>query len=349
MSNISAGSYTLEVRGSNRHGSWGSKPLEIKLKVMPRWHETYWFKLLLLSLIILCLWGLYVLRVKQLKARQKVLEETVDLRTSELKNSLRELEATKDQLVESEKQASLGRLIRGVSHELNTPIGILKSSCSGLLEESTSANENFESGSMTEEGLRKVLAISKQSSALMAKNIERMAQLTSRFKQSSAEDTSGSVLQFSVLTIIKAVQGEVQKRLSESNVEMFISCDESLCITTDQQAFQNALTEIVQNCIDHGLDGAESVAKKKITIKAQQWQGDGVKLLIVDNGKGMEAAVLKEIFEPFYTQSSRTEHVGLGLHSVFNWVVQLLHGTIKCRAVVGRGTAVVLKIKNRPL
>ncbi|WP_299772722.1 sensor histidine kinase [uncultured Pseudoteredinibacter sp.] len=352
LSKLPPGAYLLEIKGSNRVGEWGRQTLKLSLKILPAWYETYWFLIALIILALLLLYLLYRWRVQQLTNKQKWLEETVKERTSELNESLDNLQKTQNQLIESEKQASLGRLVRGVSHELNTPIGILKSSNSGLQHLAKDTQNSFDSGQLTEQKLKSLMKNTISSSDLMAKNIERMAQLTSRFKQSAAEELPVEKQAIYLYKILEASLASVKGKLDAHNVDVHIDCDKTLLLDSYPVVLKNIISEILSNSLYHGFSelrkttediDRENQESPHSTIKIRvRHHSDNYKITISDNGRGMSASEREQIFEPFHTSSQEAERIGLGMHSVFNWVNQILKARIICRSLPNKGTAIVL-------
>jgi len=128
--NLNPGKYYLQIKSADKMGAWQSNFLSLNIHVAPSWYETWWARLILFLLIILVLVILYKIRVRRFEKRQdqlklQVEERTLDLKTKseEVTRSYNLLMETKNKLVETEKQAVLGRLVAGVAHELNTPIG----------------------------------------------------------------------------------------------------------------------------------------------------------------------------------------------------------------------------------
>lgn len=347
LNNLDPGDYQLEIKGSNRKGAWGDQPKILTLSVLPHWYETYWFKAIMLIMFCAFIWGLYRLRVRHLKIRQLQLENTVATRTDELKYSLEVLENTKDQLVESEKQASLGRLVRGVSHELNTPIGVLKSSNSGLYDIALSTRESFVGGQLTPESLKRVLDSAVSSTDLMAKNIERMALLTGRFKQSSAEEVASEFSLFNVKKVLHVTTLDFKETMGRIGVQLLLDCDDGIDVFSSPMVLRNIIFEILDNSLFHAFEGYEEGSEQAtITIKVRQHRGAGIIIVVADNGRGMDEATRLEVFEPFFTRSQESEKIGLGMHSAINWVTQILQGTIHCRSELGKGTVFILKLKG---
>jgi signal transduction histidine kinase/sugar lactone lactonase YvrE len=139
--NLPPGDYRLRLRGSNRAGVWVEKELIVPIRVLPAWYQTAWFRCVLLLLVLAGIYGVVRWRTTTLKQRQRELEAEVEARTadltvanSELQKSYKHLEETQAQLVQAEKMASLGQLVANVAHEINTPIGAVKSSGATIAE-----------------------------------------------------------------------------------------------------------------------------------------------------------------------------------------------------------------------
>lgn len=354
FTNLDPGEYIMEFKGSNKNEVWSTDVKRITVHVLPHWYETVWFRTVVGLIILSLIWLSFQWRLRHLRHRQKNLEEQVTGRTKELSLSLHELNITKNQLVESEKQASLGRLVRGVAHELNTPIGVIKSTASGLFDNSTTLSEAFAAGTLSPTQLQKFLELSKNSSQLIENNIDRMSRLTNDFKEIAADEAHGSVLKITLKSLFQTINIALSSNLEKQGVKIVFEGDPDLHINTNENMLRKVIVEIVENCAYHGFPvntsspdtDTDTDVNKTITIKAKEWQSTGVKLMIADNGIGMTADVRSEVFEPFFTTSSESEKIGLGLHSVFNWVTQSLRGQIVCRSQLGKGSCFILTLKS---
>lgn len=361
FTNLDPGHYVMEFKGSDRNGVWSNDEKRIKVHVLPHWYETVWFRGLVGLILLVLIWLSFQWRLRHLRQRQRQLEAQVTDRTKELSHSLHELNITKNQLVESEKQASLGRLVRGVAHELNTPIGIVKSTASGLSESTRALNNAFTAGTLSPTELQNFLALSENSSQLIESNIDRMSRLTTDFKEISADEAHGSVHEITLKSLFQSINTALVTSLEKQGVNVVFEVDSNLRINTNEYMLRKAIIEIVENCAHHGFPtnppssnidintntdtDTDTSVNKNISIKARAWQSSGVKLMIADNGIGMAENVRTEIFEPFFTTSSESEKIGLGLHSVFNWVTQSLRGQIVCRSQEGKGSCFILTLK----
>lgn len=350
LSNLAPGEHVLEVRAKNRAGNWLDNNQAIKLQVIPKWFETYWFRAVVLTLAFILLWLLYRIRVSQLKDQQKHLENTVEERTEELQQSLTQLKNTKDQLVESEKQASLGLLVRGVSHELNTPLGVLRSSLSILLGAARSTQRSFIKGELTQHELDDFIESALFNGSLMDRNVDRMVKITERFKQSSVTELQGSLSVFNLSSLIETCSSSYLEAVQEVRGEIKLDCDPSIRINSYKTVLTSVLDELFSNVLLHAYSSSKFQGDNQflITVKVRAWGESGVKMFFADNGLGIGKDILPEIFEPFFTSSSNAEQIGLGLHSVFNWVSHSLRGRVDCRSEVGSGTVFILSLKSYP-
>lgn len=99
--NLSPGSYTLQVRGSNRSGLWSPHELSLTVKVLPAWWQTWWFRALCVLLLFAAMWGVVLLRTAFLRARQRVLQRLVGERTAALEALSLSLQQKSAELEES--------------------------------------------------------------------------------------------------------------------------------------------------------------------------------------------------------------------------------------------------------
>jgi signal transduction histidine kinase len=133
----------------------------------------------------------------QLMLLNEDLEDRVRQRTKELRHSNRELQDTMSELkqaqnylVESEKMASLGQLVAGVAHEINTPIGVAVTAASHLQERTEKTNLKFEDGSLRRNDMTGYIGVSQESTKMILGNLQRASSLIKNFKQ-VAVDQSG--------------------------------------------------------------------------------------------------------------------------------------------------------------
>jgi signal transduction histidine kinase len=236
--------------------------------------------------------------------------------------------------------ASLGQLVAGVAHEINTPIGIALTSSSRLVTITKNIQTSIENKTMKKSEFDKYLSDSAQGNDLIIRNLKRTADLIKSFKMVSADQTSQEIRKFYVKSYIDDIMMSLRPRLKQTAHEIKINCDEKIELDSNPGAFAQVLTNLIMNSLIHGFDEG---AKGKITISCEPKDSNLI-IKYNDNGKGIPEENIKKIFDPFFTTRRGTGGTGLGLNIVFNIVSQTLKGNIKCESMVGIGATFIIEI-----
>ncbi|OUS25579.1 hybrid sensor histidine kinase/response regulator, partial ['Osedax' symbiont bacterium Rs2_46_30_T18] len=189
---------------------------------------------------------------EELRLHKDKLEIIVRERTEELQSTLNNLLGTQDQLVESEKMASLGRLVAGVAHELNTPIGICITASSFLKDENEEVNEAINSEQLTKKKLNKYLASTGQSLEIILANLDRASELISNFKLVAVDVSSEEMREFNLLDYIKRTILSLRPEIRRTCVEVIVSGDESIVVYSNPGAWSQIITNLTLNSLNHG-------------------------------------------------------------------------------------------------
>lgn len=279
------------------------------------------------------------LEIKQLN---EDLEEKVKSRTQALKekteealNSLFTLRETQQQLVEQEKHASLGRLVAGVSHEINTPLGISITAASLVEEELEHILSKIKLNALSKKEFEQRIEKIQESSSILKTNLTRTAELVRSFKQVAVDQSSEKNRTLIINDYIEDVLRALKPRVNQTKHSItFIPCSDQLELESNPGALAQIITNIIDNALIHGLSDKQPGA---IIISATQ-VSEFVEIEISDNGKGMSQDVIDCIFDPFFTTARHSGGSGLGMHIVYNLVVQQLGGKIECLSEIGVGT-----------
>lgn len=273
----------------------------------------------------------------------KVSNRTLALfeKREELKVVIHEMDQTKKQLVESEKMASLGSLVSGVAHEVNTPLGIGVTLGTHLQDETQSLVEKITNETLKRSDLERYCSETIENCSLLQSNLERAATLIRSFKQVAVDRSSDELRTFQMSEYIDEVILSLGAHLKQTaiQIEKTIPENEPL-LTTYPGAIAQIITNIVMNALTHGFDGGKGAGKISFVLTTENHD---MLLSINDNGKGMSAEVLGKIFEPFFTTQRGNGGSGLGLHIVYNLIVQRLGGSIKCTSIMDEGTTFLLR------
>lgn len=275
--------------------------------------------LVFLLLVALSWWGM-----EHLRTSWQELEENID-----------ELRQTRDELVQNEKMASLGRMVAGFAHELNTPVGIALGSIShneATLDEIDALLGNEE---VSEEALRERLGTLRHAGDLALSNLKRAAGLVQRFKRSSIDQVSEQHRTFNLRELLDDVVFTLHSALKKSSVEVCLDCPARLFIDGVPGQIDQLLTNLLLNSLQHGF--ADGTRAGRIGIAVDAPAPGRLHIRYTDSGAGMSAEAAQRIFEPFFTTRRNDGGSGLGMFICYSIVSEQLRGTIACESRPGAG------------
>ncbi|RJP78446.1 MAG: PAS domain S-box protein [Desulfobacteraceae bacterium] len=257
-----------------------------------------------------------------------------------LQESLEFIKRTQQHLVESEKMASLGGLVAGVAHEINTPVGVGVTASSFLEDKTRIFSEKVRRGDLKKSDLEKYISVATEASSIIHKNLNRAADLIRSFKQ-VAVDQSGEVKRtFKLKQYIDELFISLRPKLKRTNHQVQVNCPDDLAIDSFPGVFSQIITNFVINSLSHGFE-----EKEDGLITLDIWKnGEELFLIYKDDGKGMEEATIKKIFDPFFTTRRGLGGTGLGMHIVYNLVTITLGGQITCQSAPGKGAQFSIRI-----
>jgi signal transduction histidine kinase len=269
--------------------------------------------------------------VMEIGRREKDLRQAKD-RTEE---ALAELRQTQADLIQAEKLASLGQLVAGVAHEINTPLGIALTTATLLGDEARDFERALDGNQLPRSRLVSFLERMKEGSRLLFVNLGRAADLVHSFKQVAVDQVSDDCRRFDVKTWLEDVIRSLGPLLRKTKHEVVLDCPADLRVHTYPGALAQVLTNLVMNAVVHAY--AEGQAGQ-IAIRVSEPRADRLSLTVQDNGKGIPADQLGRIFDPFFTTARSRGNTGLGLHIVYNLVTNKLQGRIDVVSRPGTGT-----------
>jgi PAS domain S-box-containing protein len=270
----------------------------------------------------------------EIRKLNEELEERVQQRTAELEASLNTLKQAQKHLVESEKMVSLGRLVAGVAHEVNTPLGVAVTAASYLQEKAADMSESLSENAPDVQSIVKFLETAGEASKMILGNLRRAADLVRSFKQVAVDQSVEARRIFLVAQYIGEVLLSIRPEYKKVKHTITVNCPDTLEIDSYPGVLAQILTNLIMNSFIHGFD--ENIGGD-ITIDVALADND-IRIGYSDNGKGMDPDTLEKIFEPFFTTKRSHGGTGLGMHLVYNLVTQSLGGRIMCTSQEGRGT-----------
>ncbi len=271
----------------------------------------------------------------QLRTLNEELETIVNERTLELEQTLAHLQSTQERLIQSEKLSSLGALVAGVAHELNTPIGNALVCTDHLQQDVTQISQLTLSRQLNRAIFDEFVKRSVTSADIILKNLNRASQLISSFKKVSVDQSSEVMKTFDLATCISDTVLMITPAFRHHSAQITVECPPNICMHSYPGALSQVITNVISNAYIHAFDNHSN---GQISIKAQRLTPDQVLLMISDNGKGIPEPDLPKIFDPFFTSRLGQGGSGLGLHICYNLVSGPLHGTIKAASTPGQGT-----------
>lgn len=284
----------------------------------------------------------------EIKRLNEELEERVDQRTKQLSEAnvhlnetLSTLKLAQSELVRSEKLASLGSLVAGVAHELNTPLGNSLMMATSLAEDTKALRTEMDSGGMRRSTLTNYVEQAAQATDLITRNIFRANEMIGHFKQVAVDQASEQRRSFDLKKIIEETLQVLKPSFKNSthNIELIFS--ENILLDSYPGPIGQVITNLVLNALMHAFEGCSNGV---IRIEGEIENSNWACLKVTDNGSGISPEHLNKIFDPFFTTRLGRGGSGLGLHIVYSIVTRLLGGTIDVQSVAGKGTEFALRI-----
>lgn len=290
---------------------------------------------------------------KALNDSNSSLEEKVHNRTQMISHAMSELKESQVQLVQAEKMATLGQMVAGVTHEINTPLAYLKSSLEISLSRINDIAELINENSI----LNTMLRSGEVNETDLARQLERVSAVAESLAQADVANELEGLLKdglygitqihelviglknFSRLDREKIAQASVNEGLESTlkiarnvvkNKKIVKQYGDVPHITCSPSSINQVFLNLISNAAQAtGEDGEIRL----ITSHNEQH----VKIEIVDNGSGINKHDLKKIFEPFFTTKKIGEGTGLGL-SIVQRIIREHGGTINVHSELGMGT-----------
>lgn len=249
---------------------------------------------------------------------------------------VRELEETRRGLVQSEKMASLGRMVAGFAHEINTPIGVAVGASSHMAETVKEMEILVQADEVREEDLITSLDTIRAAATLILSNLHRAARLMQSFKRTSVDQASERARRFKMAEMVDDVLNSLHSTFKHTAIHFTVDCPPDLVIYGKPGVYAQILTNLLMNSYIHAF--AEGSEAGTIRVWVRQVPEKKLCWVFEDTGRGMDEATQQRIFEPFF--STRRQHggTGLGLYICHNLVTAELKGTIECWSSPGEGT-----------
>jgi PAS domain S-box-containing protein len=251
--------------------------------------------------------------------------------------ALRELQETQNFLIEAEKLAALGRLVAGVAHEINNPVGTSLTVASSLERKTAAIVDQLAQGNLKRSALIEFLEINQAASSQLIANLNHAAEMIQSFKQVATDRNYSNQRIFDLGDLTEQIIKSLRPGLKTQHLTLRVDCQPNLTMNSHPGPYGQALTNLFLNAVTHAfIEGNQAV----IGIEVRASGAADVEILFSDNGRGMSLDVRRKAFDPFFTTRRGQGCTGLGLHIVHTIVTGCLGGRINLESAPGEGTKI---------
>ncbi|MDP5136487.1 ATP-binding protein [Rheinheimera baltica] len=278
------------------------------------------------------------LEVKQQSLREEIerrrhTEDALRGKQTELEKIVDDLKQAQDRLVQSEKMAALGGLVAGITHEVNTPVGIGVTATSFLAEKLQALDVAYKDKTLTPKTLEHFIEEASQGTELLQSNLVRASELIASFKQIAVDQTSEAVRTINLADYLNEVIRSLQPNFKKTRHNIEVNCPDNIMLSCPAGAISQIFTNLLMNSLIHGFEDMQD-GLVRITVLDE---GENVDIKYSDNGKGLPAEQLEKLFHPFFTTKRDQGGSGLGTHITYNLIRQTLGGSVQVSSEVGKG------------
>ncbi len=258
--------------------------------------------------------------------------------------TLLELRETQANLIQAEKLGSLGQLVAGVAHEINTPLGLALTMSTSVDGEVQRFAERSRDGRVTRSDLNRLVTRLTEGSKLLLGNLVRAIDLVQSFKQVAADQASGEARRFEIAAWLGEVLTSLGPALRKTPHQVSVSCPPDIVLETYPGALAQVVTNLIMNAVTHAFPDDRAGF---IELRVVAYRGDMVRMTFRDDGVGVSPENRARLFDPFFTTRRDKGSTGLGLHIVYNLVTASLQGSISVESEPGRGTTFIIDLPLR--
>lgn len=280
---------------------------------------------------------------------EKVYARTRDLERAnvDLKDTIQVLEDTQQQLIQSEKMAALGSLVAGISHEVNTPIGVSLTSATSMLESFERLKKHYTEGSLSENKFQDYTRHNEKGIEILIQNLNRASDLIRSFKQVAVDQSSGEWRRIDLKNYTDEIITSLHPKIKRTKITVNNHINHGLDVLTNPGSYYQILSNLIVNSVIHAFPEEYFQKNKnrtpKIDIQASL-DGDKLNITYSDNGRGMDDDTLKKIFDPFFTTRRGVGGSGLGMNIIYNIVVSQFNGEIEAISAPDEGLKLIMKL-----
>ena len=266
------------------------------------------------------------------------LKREVNARTKELRK-------TQEELMKAEKLASLGTLVAGVAHEINTPIGISLTGATHLQYITENIKKLYADNNLSEEEFEGYITSAGELTSSIFMSLTKAVSLIKNFKQVAVDQSRELKREFYIYKYINEILLNLKNRTKKNNITVNVECAKDLFIYSYPNEFAQIITNLIINSLDHGYEYKE---QGDININVTE-ENNHIVIVYNDDGKGISTENLKHIYEPFFTTRRKDGNTGLGMQIIYNIITMKLNGKIECTSEENHGVEfrIIFPIEKR--
>lgn len=293
-----------------------------------------------------------ILIEKLLKEKELSNKELVKSNNS-LTNTLKTLQETQDQLIQSEKMVSLGTLTAGIAHEINNPINFISSGISGFQKcltaisgayseyiealESSKKSDDFFNQLRDKYNLEQNLKGTKLLSDNIRVGVVRTTEIINSLRSYIRTDNmkkSKVNIHLLIEDVLKMLYHEYKNRIEITKV---------FCDDRDINCLPGKIIQLFMNILSNAIQAIEGNGNIRIGTKILDDSKNKIQITISDNGSGMSKETIKKVFDPFFTTKPIGKGTGLGMSIAFN-IVKEHKGDIQVQSEFKKGTIFIISL-----
>jgi signal transduction histidine kinase len=353
--NLPPGDYVFRVKAANDQGVWNEKGVSVQITVLPPWWKTLWAYLgyaLLFGLVVFFMDRYFrhrILEREREKNRNRELEQAKEIQKaySNLEQAHEALKATQNQLVQSEKMASLGELTAGIAHEIQNPLNFVNNFAEVNKELTDELSEAAEKGDLDEiKQLAGSIRLNEEKIRIHGKRADSIVKsmlLHSRTNTGQKEPVDLNAL---VDEYVRLSYHGMRARDKNFNVELDTRYDATLGkVSVIQQEVGRVILNLVNNAFYAVTDKKKTAAggyEPKVTVSTLA-DNTGVEITVMDNGNGVPESIKDKIMQPFFTTKPTGEGTGLGLSLSYD-IIKSHGGEIRLETPETGGSRFVVRL-----
>jgi len=284
--------------------------------------------------------GLHDLK-EELEIRIVERTKSIEEANIRLQETLDKLKKTQEQVVENRKMSAIGSLVKGICHEISSPLGASLTISTYIQDALKEINNLFTTHTISEEEL--VARLSEISDAVVSEvdYIGKGIQIIDKLRLISSDRAEHNFLPLKLKPLLESVLKDVEKLKGNKNIEVKLTCREDVVIESSAELIKQVMKILLINSLYHGFEDRD---RGVLTIVVKGYD-DEVIITYSDNGKGIEKEDLTRIFDPFFTTRMGAMS-GLDLYALHVIVTQKLMGGVSCQSPTNQGAQFIIKLPN---